>query len=257
MKTYPILAFIFYLWCACFSNITAQSKPNIIYILTDDLGYGDVSSFNTKSKINTPNIDKLAAEGMKFTDAHTSSSVCTPTRYGILTGRYNWRSRLKEGVLSGISKALIPTSRTTVVKMLQNNGYETAFIGKWHLGWNWDISDAADIDNLETQDFGTIDYTKPVTNNPNDLGFNYSYGLSGSLDLAPYVYVENGMALSIPNSFSENKDKYANWRKGPITTGFIHEEATPNFVKKAIQFIDMNSKNKKPFFLYLPLPITA
>lgn len=254
MKKYNIFAVIIYIYCVCLSNITAQSKPNIIYILTDDLGYGDVSSFNLKSKINTPNIDQLAADGMKFTDAHTSSSVCTPTRYGILTGRYNWRSRLKEGVLSGISKALIPTSRATVAKMLQNNGYETAFIGKWHLGWNWDISDSADIDNLETQDFSTIDYAKPIANNPNDLGFNYSYGLSGSLDLAPYVYVENGMAVTSPDTVSENKDKYANWRKGPIASGFIHEEATPNFVKRAVQYIDTNSKNKKPFFIYLPLP---
>ena len=237
-----------------YSNSTAQSKPNIIYILTDDLGYGDVSSFNKEGKIKTPNIDKLAAEGMKFTDAHTSSSVCTPTRYGILTGRYNWRTRLKEGVLSGISKALIPTSRTTVAKMLQNNGYNTAFIGKWHLGWNWNISDSVDIDNLETQDFGTIDYTKPITNNPNDLGFNFAYGLSGSLDLAPYVYVENRMALSIPDTISQGKEKYAYWRKGPISNGFIHEEALPHFVKKAIEFIDTNSKDKKPFFLYLPLP---
>lgn len=250
----PILkSLLFCLLCGCFSNIIAQSKPNIIYILTDDLGYGDVGAFNKEGKIKTPNIDKLASEGMKFTDAHTSSAVCSPTRYGILTGRYNWRSRLKEGVLSGISKAIIPTSQTTVAKMLQNNGYETAFIGKWHLGWNWNISDSADLDNLDSQDFGTIDYTKPITNNPNDLGFNYAYGLSGSLDLGPYVYVENGKALAMPDTISVNYDRYANWRKAPISKGFIHEEGLPNFVKRAIQFIDTNSKNKKPFFIYLPL----
>ncbi|WP_310557878.1 arylsulfatase [Flavobacterium sp.] len=256
MKKHFVLSMPVCLLSGGLSIITAQSKPNIIYILTDDLGYGDVSSFNKEGKIKTPNIDKLASEGMKFTDAHTSSAVCSPTRYGILTGRYNWRSRLKEGVLSGISKALIPTSRTTVAKMLQNNGYETAFIGKWHLGWNWNISDSADIDNLETQDFGTIDYSKPITNNPNDLGFNYSYGIAGSLDLGPYVYVENGKVLTIPDTISVNKDSYAKWRKGPISKDFVHEEGLPNFVNRAIQFIDTNSKNKQPFFIYLPLTAT-
>jgi arylsulfatase A len=254
LKNTHLLSLIILLFNGYIIEVLAQSKPNIIYILTDDLGIGDVSSFNNKSKINTPNIDQLAAEGMKFTDAHTSSSVCTPTRYGVLTGRYNWRSKLKEGVLSGVSKALIPTSRTTVAKMLQNNGYETAFIGKWHLGWNWNISDAADIDNLETQDFSTIDYKKPILNNPNDLGFNYSYGISGSLDLGPYAYVENGKVLTIPDTISENKDKYANWRKGPISKDFVHEDGLPNFVNRAIGFIEKNSNAGNPFFLYLPLP---
>lgn len=254
MKSQVVKVFIILSFLSCFLTATAQSKPNIIYILTDDLGYGDVSSFNENSKIKTPNIDKLAAEGMKFTDAHTSSSVCTPTRYGILTGRYNWRSRLKEGVLSGIAKTLIPNSRTTVASMLQKNGYQTAFIGKWHLGWGWHKTDSTDTDNLENQNFQTVDFTKPVTNNPNDLGFNYFYGISGSADLAPYVYVENGKATKIPDTISENKDRYGAWRKGPISSDFIHEEATPNFVNRAIKYIKESQENKKPFFLYLPLP---
>ncbi len=237
-----------------FSYGTAQSKPNIIYILTDDLGYGDVSSFNEKSKIHTPNIDKLAAEGMKFTDAHTSSSVCTPSRYGILTGRYNWRTRLKEGLLSGVSKALIPASRSTVASLLKNNGYETAFIGKWHLGWNWNLADTTDIDNLQRKDFSTIDFSKPVTNGPNDIGFNYSFGIPASLDLAPYVYVENGKVLKIPDAVSENKDQYTTWHLGPKSSDFIHEGVTINFVNKAIEYIGNSQKEKKPFFLYLPLP---
>lgn len=250
---HKLLAIITGLICSYFSAITAQSKPNIIYILTDDLGYGDVSTFNKNGKIKTPNIDKLAAEGMKFTDAHTSSSVCTPTRYGILTGRYNWRTKLKEHVLSGISKALIPPTRTTVAKMLQVIGYETAFIGKWHLGWNWNMSDTTDIDNLEREDFGMINYSQPITNGPNDIGFSYSYGISGSLDLAPYVYVENGKVLQIPDTITENKDRYAAWRKGPISSDFVHEQATLNFVNKAIKYITKQREKEKPFFLYLPL----
>ena len=119
--------------------------PNIIYVLADDLGYGDIHSFNTKGKIKTPNIDRLASNGMKFTDAHTSSAVCTPTRYGILTGRYNWRSPLKSGVLTGKSKALIPPERSTVASLLKKSGYHTGFIEKWHLGWDW-----AQKDSLKT-----------------------------------------------------------------------------------------------------------
>lgn len=254
MKKSILQSLLICLLFGSFSYITAQSKPNIIYILTDDLGYGDVSSFNEKSKINTPNIDKLAAEGMKFTDAHTSSSVCSPSRYAILTGRYNWRTRLKEGLLSGVSKALIPTSRTTVASLLKNNGYETAFIGKWHLGWNWNLADSTDIDNLQRTDFSTIDFSKHITNGPNDIGFKYSYGIPASLDLAPYVYVENGKVLKIPDAMSENKDQYTTWHLGPISSDFIHEEVTTNFVNKAIAYIGNSQKEKKPFFLYLPLP---
>jgi len=158
-----------------------ETKPNVIYILADDMGYGDVSALNKKGKINTPGLDRLVSEGMAFTDAHTSASVSTPTRYGILTGRYNWRSTLKEGVLWGESTALIPVEHATVASMMLNAGYNTAFIGKWHLGWNF----ARDNN-------GEIDFTKEVKHTPNDLGFNYAYGHCGSLDMAPYVYVENG-----------------------------------------------------------------
>jgi len=124
---------------------TSKKAPNIIYVLADDLGYGDIHTFNPEGKIKTPNIDKLALEGMKFTDAHTSSAVCTPTRYGILTGRYNWRSNLKSSVLTGKSKALIPTNRKTVADLLKQKNYHTAFIGKWHLGWDWALNPVVQI----------------------------------------------------------------------------------------------------------------
>ena len=138
----------------------AERPPNIILIMADDLGYGDLGAFNPSGKIKTPHLDRMAQQGMKFTDAHTSSSVCTPTRYGILTGRYNWRSPLKRGVLSGTSKALIPQDRTTVASFLKSNGYETAFIGKWHLGWNWAVKDTI-FRNIPIKDheiFDKIDF---------------------------------------------------------------------------------------------------
>lgn len=231
------------LFSKCSYDTKEHSKPNIIYVLADDLGYGDISAYNENSKIKTPNIDRLASEGIKFTDAHTSSSVCTPTRYGILTGRYNWRSRLKSSVLWGKSKALIPKERTTVGKMLQSTGYYTAFIGKWHLGWNWDM-DSLDV----------IDFSKRIAHSPNDVGFDYAYGHAASLDIAPYVYVENGMPTAIPADSTASEDKYGWWRKGLTAPDFIHEDVTPNLFRRSIKFIQERSKEKEPFFLYLALP---
>lgn len=225
------------------SNDEKNKNPNIIYVLADDLGYGDLNCFNENGKISTPNLDKLATEGMMFRDAHTSSAVCTPTRYGILTGRYNWRSKLKKGVLNGRSKALIPTNRETVATMMKKSGYSTAFIGKWHLGWNW----SKDENN-------SIDFSQPVINSPNDNGFDYAYGHSGSLDMPPYVYVENGISTAIPVDNTENNDAYAFWRKGLTAPDFIHDDVTPNFFHRAYKYIKEQSKTEKPFFLYLPLP---
>lgn len=237
-------------------NKKEQKKPNIIYILTDDLGYGDVAAFNENSKIKTPNIDKIADEGIKFMDAHTSSSVCTPTRYGILTGRYNWRSRLKNGVLNGKSKALIPTSRTTVASLLQQKNYTTAFIGKWHLGWDWALKNSKNLEGSgrKSNKYDNIDFSKPIKNGPAELGFDYSYGHNGSLDMPPYVYVENGIPTKVPDTTSVNKDKTSWWREGPISSDFIHDDVTPNFFRKSFEFIKEKSKEENPFFLYLALP---
>ncbi|WP_431125772.1 sulfatase family protein [Flagellimonas flava] len=262
MKTQPNLLLCLFILIIVFScaektepNKTEQ-KPNIIFVLADDLGYGDITAFNENSKIKTPHLDMLAQEGMRFTDAHTSSAVCTPTRYGILTGRYNWRSELKQGVLIGASKALIPNTRTTVASVLKQSGYNTAFIGKWHLGWDWALKDPNQEPTTGWQDttFVNIDYTKPVTNTPNDLGFDYAYGHSGSLDMAPYVYVENGMATQVPDSSTVNTGKYSWWRKGPTSKDFIHDDVTPNFFRRGIKYVKEQSNKEKPFFLYLALP---
>ena len=251
-----IVIFAFFLGNEKNIKVGKNNSPNIIYILADDLGYGDISVFNLNGKIKTPNIDQLAKEGMMFTDAHTSSSVCTPTRYGILTGRYNWRSTLKKGVLTGKSKALIPNSRTTIASMLTKQSYKTAFIGKWHLGWDWTMKNKEDKsgEGWDAEDFDNIDFSKPIKNGPKDLGFDYSYGHSGSLDMAPYVYVENGKPTEIPKMVTENTGKYSWWRKGPTAPDFIHEEVTPHFFNRAIHYIKENANHKKPFFLYLALP---
>jgi len=173
------------------AQVTAE-KPNIIYILSDDLGYGDVKYFNPEGKIATPNIDKLGSQGMAFTDVHSSSAVCTPSRYSILTGRYAWRTRLSKGVLTGYDTPLIDTSRLTVAKYLQQKGYNTACIGKWHLGLGWSI--------LTPGAKPVIDYTKNITDGPTTRGFDYFYGIAASLDMPPFIYIENDHTVGLPTA---------------------------------------------------------
>ena len=240
---------------SCNRGTAEEELPNVIVVLADDLGIGDLSSFNENGKITTTHLDQMAAEGMRFTDAHTSSAVCTPTRYGLLTGRYNWRTRLKKHVLSGTSRALIPQSRSTLASMLKSRGYHTAFIGKWHLGWDWAII-GEEESNETTWEFGNtkIDFSVPVLNGPETLGFDYSYGHCGSLDMAPYVYVENGKVTALPDRETVNKDFYGFWRKGPTGSDFIHEDVTPNFFRRAMAHIKERAAEDQPFFLYLALP---
>ena len=245
------------------STITKKNKkPNIVFILADDLGYGDISSFNKDAKINTQNIDKLASRGVMFTDAHTNSSVSTPTRYGIITGRYSWRTTLKQSVLSGYSKSMIKPDRLTIAGFLKNNGYNTAYIGKWHMGWNWALKDSTKTNDYlnKLRIIANVDYTKPITNGPKEHGFNYSFGFCGSLDMPPYVWVENGMSTMVPNNKTKNTDDYAFWRSGPTSADFTHEQVLPRIKDKAVEYIKNaastmqgNDIARKPFFLYLPL----
>jgi len=218
-------------------------KPNIVFIMADDMGYGDLGCYNKKSKIPTPNMDRLAAEGMRFTDAHSPSAVCTPTRYGVLTGRYCWRSRLKRGVLNGYSPALIDTHRMTVASLLKQNGYATACIGKWHLGLGTDKK---------------TDFNKPLTPGPNALGFDYFYGIPASLDMTPYCYIENDRPVAKPTlttaAGKASEDGW--WRAGAIAPGFKHVEVLPRLTEKAVEYIDKHTAKSKdrPFFMYFALP---
>ncbi len=253
-----LVAVFIYLMAGC-NNQGEQDKPdvpNIIYILADDLGYGDVSCYNENSRIKTPNIDRLASQGIQFTDAHTSSAVCTPTRYGILTGRYNWRSELKRGVLSGYSKALIGPGRLTVGKLLQENNYHTAFIGKWHLGWDWQVVNNADGQSGSLRPAGNVevDFSKEIKNGPADRGFSYSYGFSGSLDMPPYVYVKNGLATAIPVDTTVCVDDKGFWRKGLTAPDFSHVDVLPHLTGKSVQYIRERAGRNRPFFLYFALP---
>ncbi|MDR2705964.1 MAG: arylsulfatase, partial [Planctomycetaceae bacterium] len=220
-------------------------KPNVILILADDLGYGDIGVFSPDCKIKTPHLDRLGREGIRFTDMHSSSSVCTPTRYSILTGRYNWRSRKKSGVLSGFSPALIPTDRQTLGTLFQKAGYETAVIGKWHLGLNWETTDGKEPSGKN------IDYSKPFKNGPLELGFNYFWGISASADMPPFVFLEGEKVTELPTT--EKK-----WvRTGVAAESYEAIDVLPKVTEHAVDFITDRAKrneSSKPFFLYLPLP---
>jgi arylsulfatase A len=224
-------------------------KPNIVYILADDLGYGDVQCYNPqRGKIPTPNLDRLAADGMRFTDAHTGSSVCTPTRYSVLTGRYAWRTHLQSGVLGGFSPPLIASGRMTVASLLKQHGYQTAVIGKWHLGLNWQNKKDSNSDdsNPQPKDKGSdVDWTKPILNSPTTLGFDYFYGIAASLDMPPFVFIENDRVTAFPTT--EKK-----WgRSGPAAENFEAEAVMPELTRKAADWIEQRAATQKPFFLYL------
>lgn len=223
---------------------STEKRPNIIFILADDMGYGDVAALNSEGKIKTPQLDRMISQGATFTDAHSSSSVSTPTRYGVLTGRYNWRSTLKSDVLFGYDKSFIPLTRTTMASKLKEQNYTTACIGKWHLGWEWHGIDKG-IDS--------IDYTKPVKNGPRALGFDYFYGIVGSLDMAPYVYVENDLPTAVPDHITGDVGMRF-WRNGPTAPDFVHEEVLTHLNNKAISFVQQHANDNDPFFLYLPYP---
>ncbi len=222
----------------------ATNAPNIVFILADDLGYGDVRCFNPAGKIPTPNLDRLASEGIRFTDAHSSSAVCTPTRYGILTGRYNWRSALKNGVLGGYSRRLIEPGRLTLPAFLKSQGYATACIGKWHLGMDWPLKEGGFAKDYP--DAWKVDYARPVQNGPTALGFDYYFGISASLDMPPYVFIENDRVVGTPTVEKT-------WiRRGPADKDFEAIDVLPRLAGKAVEYIS-KAQAGRPFFLYLPL----
>ena len=242
------------------SAVAAEKKPNIVVILADDLGFGDVKAYNLQGKIATPNLDRLAAGGLTFTNAHTPSAVCSPTRYGLMTGRYCWRSPLKSGVLGGLSPRLIEPDRATLAQMLKDQGYSTACVGKWHLGMDWVVKPGKEITryNIEpVAQVNNVEYDKPIKNGPNSVGFDYYFGISASLDMVPYTFIENDRVTVNPTSekaflMADDHPNGGKTRKGPAAPAFEAADVLPTLTKKAVEVIATH-KQEKPLFLYLPL----
>lgn len=237
-----------------FLSAAAADRPNIVVILADDQGLGDVSAYNPQGKIPTPHLDRLAAEGMRFTDAHTTSGVCTPSRYSLLTGRYHWRSRLQSGVLGGYSAPLIAPDRQTVAGFLKQQGYGTACFGKWHLGMSFALKaggvadDKGVFEGPGAKVGPPIDYSADIKDGPLDHGFDRFFGISASLDMPPFVWIEDRRTTEIPTATKT-------WlRTGPAGPKFEAIDVLPGVVDHAIAYVTKAAAEpKKPFFLYVPL----
>ncbi len=228
-------------------------RPNIVLIMVDDMGFGDVHALNADSTIPTPNLDRLATDGMTFTDAHTPSAVCTPTRYGLLTGRYCWRTRLKRGVLGGYSPPLIDAKRSTIATMLKARGYFTAGVGKWHLGMGMPMKPESKGDRKQWQGDPGIDFGKPIADSPVTRGFDYFFAVSASLDMAPYVYIENDRFTMLPTQQQAGVPFPAFVRTGPRAKDFVLEEVLDRLAAQADKVIQEQAKSDSPFFVYFPL----
>lgn len=257
--------------CAATLGAVAQTcvagdRPNVIVIYTDDQGYGDVSHLNPDSKFQTPNLDRLASAGMTFTDAHCSDTVCTPSRYGLLTGRYSWRTTLKRNVFGAEKECLIADGRMTLASLLKSNGYHTAMVGKWHLGMDF------------PGDRDSRDWTQPVTDMPLDKGFDYFWGIPASLNYGILAWFDGRHAEVPPTLYTQkkqNKIAISDYRIMPpyekemlrrgkgaerkggleIAPDFVDSECLTRFTDKAISWIEGkadDARDGKPFFLYLP-----
>ena len=226
-------------WMAA-ARTRPAAKPNIVYILADDIGVGDVSFMNRESKLPTPNIDSIAREGVHFTDAHSGSAVCSPTRYGLLTGRYSWRTRLKYHVLRPYEPPLIEPGRTTAASLLKARGYHTACIGKWHLGWDWPKRN------------GEVDFTRRLGGGPIAHGFDYYFGPDVP-NYPPYCFIENDRVTEQPTATKPSKN--LDGAIGPMAPHYRFEEVNLEIVRRASTYIGQRAAARKPFFLYLPLTI--
>lgn len=245
-----------------------RAKPNIVYFFVDDMGYGDVSCLNPEGRINTPNFDRLASEGMTFTDAHSSSAVCSPSRYSVLTGRYNWRSTLQSRIVREFGDSLITEDRLTVPGMLRDKGYATACIGKWHLGMSWDFELTEEIvpaytfgepgplsePTPEQQALWQEVFSRPTKGGPTARGFDYYFGVDIP-NWPPFCFIENDQTVGIPSTFLPPRligNDLASFN-GPAVEYWHFEQLLPTWAKKADEWIAQQAAAEKPFFLYLPM----
>ncbi len=216
------------------------TPPNIVIILADDLGYGDIACYDPEHcKIPTPHVDALAEQGMRFTDAHTTSPVCSPSRYGLMTGRYHWRAGIR-AALPKWAQPCIAEDRLTIGKMLQQQGYHTACIGKWHLGWDWPRTD------------GELDFTKPIANGPTTRGFDYYFGVDVP-NFPPFTWIENDRVTVQPTEHQEIDEEIIVNHEGPKAPGWRFDRIVPTIVDKSVAYIEERAASGKPFFLFVSL----
>ncbi|MEM9658756.1 MAG: arylsulfatase, partial [Planctomycetota bacterium] len=241
-------------------------RPNIIVILADDLGYGDVQCYNPqRGKIATPHIDRLAAEGMRFTDAHSSSGVCSPSRYTLLTGRYHWRTRLQRGIVGYLEEPLIASDRLTLGRLLQQQGYHTACVGKWHLGWEWGVPDEQrqlfapgrgkhpEATDRHRQAWQAI-FSRSLEGGPTTRGFDEYFGTDVP-NWPPYCFIENDRTVGVPQTFLPQRllQNHLASLPGPALEDWSLEGVLPALAARACRYVEQRALADQPFFLYLPL----
>ncbi|MFC2156864.1 arylsulfatase [Acidobacteriota bacterium] len=236
---------------------SSASRPNVVFIMADDMGWGDVEAYNPESLIPTPNINRLAEEGVRFTDAHSCCALCTPTRYGILAGRFYWRTHKKHSLVMPYDPPVIPQERLTWAKLMQRGGYRTGFIGKWHLGLWYRSRKLKGFQRQYTMNEDEIDFHKPVVGGPKDLGFDYFFGTAGcSTSDAPYCFIENDSWVDVPSVQStEELHKLPGFYPGLMAPDWDLAQVDVKLAEKAVNFINEHKKENpdKPFFLYYAL----
>lgn len=235
------------------ANTQAAPLPNIVIIYADDMGYGDLAAQNPDSKIPTPHLDRLAHEGVRFTDAHSSSGICTPSRFALLTGMYHWRKF--HDIVNSFDGPVFE-DELTLPAMLRQQGYSTACIGKWHLGWDWEairVGERHTAQEVPRPD--DFDWLRPVPGGPLSHGFDYYFG-DDVPNFPPYAWIENDRLLTVPT------DMYApdpapeegnhEGRPGPMTPGWKLDAVMPRLTERAVSWIADQKDAARPFFLYFP-----
>ncbi|QDT43933.1 Arylsulfatase [Gimesia alba] len=256
----PLKMLLLILFSICPVTLFAdqQERPNIVVILADDFGVGDIQAHYPNNKIATPYLDRLVREGMSFTDAHSGSAVCTPTRYGLLTGRYSWRTRLQEWVVAAYEPPLIAEERLTLPGLLKKQGYQTACIGKWHLGWNWPGPQTSQMMEKKNGQWKLEwDFTKPINGGPTERGFDYYFGVDLP-NLPPFTFIENNHVETQPTArfeldASEGIVLPKNFVGAPAAPGWRMQKILPEITSRAVRYIKDQSEQQSPFFLYFSM----
>ena len=260
------LAFLLFAFHWAQARDQDRSRPNIVVIYADDLGYGDVQCYNAdRGKIPTPNIDALASQGMRFTDAHSSSAVCSPSRYTLLTGRYHWRTRLQSGIVGLWGGPLIAADRMTIGTLAKQHGYTTATIGKWHLGWDWRIepADKKLLARPKKKDVQATDehraawqrtFSQPIAGGPTTRGFDEYFGTDVP-NWPPFCFIENDKTIGIPSEFLPARlfQNHQASVQGPALADWTLEPILPALGERVAEFIKREANALEPFLIYVPL----
>lgn len=255
-----LLAFVV---MACGQGVS-QATPNVVIIYADDMGYGDLACQNPNAKLTTPNLDKLASQGMRFTDGHSSSGICSPSRFALLTGQYHWRRQ--HGIVNAMGPSIFKPGDVTIPMVLKQQGYTTGCIGKWHLGWDWDAIRKPDAKKITVERKGrkqkfypasAYDWTKAIPDGPLSVGFDSYFG-DGTINFPPYCWMQNDRVVNAPTvemSLGGRKTEEGNWefRPGPMTEGWDPYRVLPTLTNRGVEWIHQQSADK-PFFLYFALP---